>query len=92
MEKPKNYWTRAYVANGSAILYLVYIISPVPPTILNFLVPVLVLIAFFAGILSIAQGIRFKDWSYVFFGILSLLILIVGLMIFNNHMSHASFA
>ncbi len=69
MEKPKNYWLRACIAYGSLILAIIDFRFGIIP------IYILVAISFFAGILSILQGIRFKDWRYVFLGILSLLAL-----------------
>jgi hypothetical protein len=84
MEKPKNYYFRVYVANVSAlplvlsILFMKHNESFVLPGF--FLIP----ITFFASILSIMQGIRFKDRKYILLGILPFLILFISIWIRNS--------
>ena|ERR1035437_7914678 len=96
MEKPKNYWLRAQIAIVGVILFPLFsnfVNSPLvlnPPYIL-FINLALGLIVFIASILSITQGIRFKDGKYIFFGILPLLIVLIELLFSSIILSHTLF-
>ena len=87
IENLENYQISAFIAIFSSLLYLFSSTSsflPIPPLIYL----ILVFGAFIAGVFTITQGIKYKKWFIVFLGILSLLILSVGLIVFINFMNH----
>ena len=85
MEKPKNYWQIAYIAVGSSLSLLVFIFGLFAylPFISLLIMP-LVLTTTVTSILCIIRGIKSKDILYIFFGILSILLMIIDLYLIGG--------